>query len=1541
MPFEVGGRSDKLGNRYESRWIVKQLLRLLSEEIAAVTIEAIGDEEEGIDLWIKKADGSKECHQCKARNASKEFWDVSDLAARGIFKKAKKQLEANCNVVYCLISAVAGMMIHDLTIRARNSNNNSEEFYKYQIENSGKEVRKAFRDFVECFGLDINSLQGRNKAYEYLKRIYVIQYPDDINEKDNLIQVIKYLYIGDPRMIYNLVSNYVVDNDLLGTEITAYMLDNFLVKHNGIFRRSLNNDERIIPRIDILNNEFSSSFIPINRIIIHRFETDDCYNAIYSETSIILHGKAGSGKSGCVLELLSKLRKENIVHLALKLDRRIPQNTSESYGLSIGLPASPIYCLDAVSKDNEAVLILDQLDAIRWTNNHSGTALEVCKEMIREAHNLNKIRNRKIVIVFVCRTFDFENDHGIKLLFSNNEDRKEQLSWKDIKVSELDDKNVQNIVGTAYNNLSKKLQTLLRIPSNLYIWSNLDENRRSNTYITSSDLIRQWWEQLRHNSEMIGISNIQINKLKDAIVTNINKTGKLMVPIFLINNYSKSATDFLLSSGLLISDGKSIGFVHQSFFDYFLVENMLSLIYDGHSIIEVVGDKAKQTPTQRYQLQMLFENLLDYNIDKFAEIGTELIISEKIRFYMKYVFLEVLGQANTICHSIKNFLKNYLIDIYWKKHLVDVVFLNHPIFVSYLISEGYIYDWLKFEQNRDIALLLLRSVSTALPDEIASLLKLFAFKDDEMDNKIYNTLCWNIEDDSDQMFEFRLELIKRRPQQLNLLFHWEAILNKKPLRAILIFELIIKNYEFLNRNNINRLDQKSIEKFIQFAKGQSLLIWNKFMPYLSEATSNLTNIYDIQLKFWKKEQYMDQLYGRVCVKMIKAAAEIQIQEDPQSFLEILELYYDNNSLIVNEILLFIMYTLPSNYSDYVFNWLLKRYDRLFDYTGENDDYLDSVKKLIQKHSKTCSDKMFNKLEQEIYYFHEKDELSHARHRFNYNKEIKESGGKQIVYWPYWGRIQNNLLPMLDNNRISKNANALISVLKRRFNYLEITFQRSKVTGGFVESTIGSIADRISNKQWLRIIENKKERNHWAEKRYRTEGAIKESSPEQFSRDLERIGEKNPNRVAKLALKFSSEVDNYYVRAIYNTIREKTVKKELVGIDNWTPVGLDLAQKILLKFRDRDESNVAISLCRAIANRSDENWSDDILKIVSSIAQNHSDPEKGKMNVWSSEDEEEKTINSLFTNSMNCVRGCAAEAIAALLWEKKDRYEKLKNAVNAVVNDDHLAVNMAAIECICPITNIDKEMAQRWFFDLAKKDIRIVAHPYAYNLFYYFYENDPESIIALVEQMYQSSFEDVSETGARHMANMYLIYGEFDNLNNKDINRTKAQKKGTLELAISLLDHQNFHDKCKEIIEMFLDDGEDFSDSFVRILHKSTVNVNEDLDFIVKIIKSRTNRSMMHYFIDFINENDPPIEGLKDIVFGMCENVVKNAANGENLNVGSELYWIVPELANVVASLYDRTQDDVEINQKCLDMWDMMFENRIGTIRELSQSIMNY
>ncbi len=119
MAFEPGGMADKLGNRYEGRWIAKQLLRLLNEDIHSVTVELIGPDEHGVDLLVVKKDGTRQLQQCKARLGSEESWTINHLRTKGILAHLKNHLNRDPQQEFALISAIPGQSIADICESAR------------------------------------------------------------------------------------------------------------------------------------------------------------------------------------------------------------------------------------------------------------------------------------------------------------------------------------------------------------------------------------------------------------------------------------------------------------------------------------------------------------------------------------------------------------------------------------------------------------------------------------------------------------------------------------------------------------------------------------------------------------------------------------------------------------------------------------------------------------------------------------------------------------------------------------------------------------------------------------------------------------------------------------------------------------------------------------------------------------------------------------------------------------------------------------------------------------------------------------------------------------------------------------------------------------------------------------------------------------------------------------------------------------------------------------------------------------------------------
>ena len=152
MAFEPGGFADKLGNRHEARWVAKQLLRLIKEEIRSVTVEAIGDDERGVDLWIEKNDSTRQAQQCKARNGANESWSISDLNLRRVLHYLQEQLDRDPKYEFAFVSGIGATLLRDICDSARFSMQTQSLFFGTKLRLLGKRDAKPTDNFARLFG---------------------------------------------------------------------------------------------------------------------------------------------------------------------------------------------------------------------------------------------------------------------------------------------------------------------------------------------------------------------------------------------------------------------------------------------------------------------------------------------------------------------------------------------------------------------------------------------------------------------------------------------------------------------------------------------------------------------------------------------------------------------------------------------------------------------------------------------------------------------------------------------------------------------------------------------------------------------------------------------------------------------------------------------------------------------------------------------------------------------------------------------------------------------------------------------------------------------------------------------------------------------------------------------------------------------------------------------------------------------------------------------------------------------------------------------
>ena len=326
MGYEVGGRADKDGNRYEFQWIIFKLLDVLSEKITYVMIEGIGPDEEGVDIWIGHKNGNLEGQQCKGRNASKNEWDYGKVNAKGIFDKWKSQLDRGEEYYVSLVSPLPYNNMEGLISRARNTDeSNPEQFYNEQINKSGTETRKLYNQFCKKMEIDTATPIGCLSSIKYLKRVDIIQWGDSY-AKELVKEKIYTLFSTEPDTVYGQLLSFILTDDIKGKRIDVALVSKYCSEHDLVFR-NLAHDKRIFPAMSRLNEEYDHSFNAFRSGMLYRDETDIMIDSISKGESIILHGIAGSGKSGCTVNLIHYLKMQDIPYLAIKLDKRIPNKT--------------------------------------------------------------------------------------------------------------------------------------------------------------------------------------------------------------------------------------------------------------------------------------------------------------------------------------------------------------------------------------------------------------------------------------------------------------------------------------------------------------------------------------------------------------------------------------------------------------------------------------------------------------------------------------------------------------------------------------------------------------------------------------------------------------------------------------------------------------------------------------------------------------------------------------------------------------------------------------------------------------------------------------------------------------------------------------------------------------------------------------------------------------------------------------------------------------------------------------------------------------
>ena len=1493
MPYEKGGRADKDGNGFEIRWIVYQLLDVLEEKIDSIIFEPIGDDEPGVDLWVE-FNGHKEGQQCKGRNASKEYWDFSSIKEKGILKRWKTQLDRGKNYYVSLVSPLSFTFLEDLIKRAK-TNDDPHNFYNHQILNSSKEFVGFFNSF--CKEMSINIPNELNKSISYLKRIRYRQVPDT-SLKESILSRIEYLFIGNSEKIYDSLISWIVEGEMQGKIIDITVIHSFL-KRKKIYLKNLSNDERIFPRIQELNEEYNCGFPLINQQLINRDEFLQCRNIINSGKSLIIHGRAGRGKSSCTFDIINHCITNQIPYLAIKLDKRVPQKTASLWGKDLGLPSSIVHCINSISKNKQAVLILDQLDALRWTQGVSHESLMVCSEIIKQVINLNKERKCNISLVFVSRTYDLENDRTIKQILDIND--LNGITWEKVEIVELNEETVISVVGKQYNNLTTKVKEVLKVPNNLYIWQQLDSKKETFDFSSTGKLISEWWQQLCQKCKSFNLSDTELNSIKMEIVNWLENNGKVFFPKKAFN-ISSQYLDYLVSNSFLICQGEKYSFAHQSILDYFIAEELLKRYWNEENIQKIIGKKENQTPRKRYQIQMFLEYLLEYNTEDFINVGQELFESKQIRFFLKHVFIEVLSQIDKIDKNIETFILEKCDDKFYEKHLLNSVFVSKKQFVNLLRNNGVLEKWFNEKNKKENVFYLISSIYREFSPEDISFIENKIFDSEEDDFRFINLLPFDICEDTDELFELRMRLFEKYPDKAEFYFGGENKFKIEETRIIRIVKF------FLDNPKTTKVDRytDAFESLFKFKFSEDTKILDSLLPYIP-------NQNDIGLiNEWSAYSHSNYIPRRLCIHIIKETNKNIIASDPLQFWDYYKKFMGKGLYLFNEILLDGFINLPKSYSDSIIQYLIKDFNNnIFVKTDGSGNDLFLAREVIKVHSKSCNNILFNELKGKIIEYFPPDAIDIYKRRLERKNNIKE------YYRPFHGDLQKELLEMLPFNRLSEQDVATIKALKRKFPNNTRYVRQNVFSWGSISSP--KFKRELNDKQWEKILTNKKipqERNY-------DNKEFVDYSRQGFSDSFENVVQEDPERYITLVIENKNDVFDEYIIALFRGVANSKKLKD---------VSSGFLEKMILSFEHKYKLSIASYICEIIKRRSDIQWSTEILNILVDLATNF-------QHTALNQDKELDTFEKILTKSLNCVYGYVSSAIGELISTNKDLFSFFKNSIVSLINGENIVVQFSALSILFPALNNDKEWATENILLLLESNNKFGGFFEIKDFLITLYPSYGEQVLSIILDLYNSEDKHVVKVGSAAICELYIRENKFVTIIENVNLMEKVQAETIFDMAKLYLKEDKFNSIAKKVILTIMVNRPDLNLSISSIFKNKYIDINRDKNFILEVTNLDLRERTVYSFVRYLQRENISLFECKDIIFAICYQLIENPKKYKNF------YHLEDELYKLVVGLYDEVlgsqRDELKlVREECLKVWDLMFEKNIGTTRVLSREIMN-
>jgi hypothetical protein len=485
-----------------------------------------------------------------------------------------------------------------------------------------------------------------------------------------------------------------------------------------------------------------------------------------------------------------------------------------------------------------------------------------------------------------------------------------------------------------------------------------------------------------------------------------------------------------------------------------------------------------------------------------------------------------------------------------------------------------------------------------------------------------------------------------------------------------------------------------------------------------------------------------------------------------------------------------------------------------------------------------------------------------------------------------------------------------------------------VHGGYVSSPVAG--KKLSNKKWLSILSSTKIKHKSESRSKKVPGGFIESNVEEFANSFRTAVSEEPTRMINLVLSHKHQILDVYVEALFSGVAYSK---------NLDDIPFELLEMMILSYPSDNVSRIAEYTCEIIENRNTGRWSQRVLDMLKCIAVNHVDPENTKPNITNDEDKEMRSYEMLRINAINCTRGKAANAIMQLLYKDKSLFEQFKDTIEELIEDENPAVRFATLSVLEASYYIDRDWSFERILNLCEKDYRFAGFNGSKDIFISLYPKYRKRVLDIILHCYESDDKDLIRIGAHSLSEMYILKNEFEAIMENVNIMSVEQAESVLNMAILYFNKDEYNEMVKNIILKFKRSTLYLEIPISRLFFDNLVDLERDRDFLIEIMNSSLADSAIDAFMQYLKEKSKSLIDYKDIILSLSNHLVN-----KGIDNSKGIWGIENEIFKLIVGLYDETSasslpEKKDIAQKCLDIWDLMFEKQIGSTRNLSKTLM--